>query len=340
MSSGQSGAREQVARLLTLVPYLHSRGEVSISEAAEVLGVPPEQVVRDLKVLFMVGLPDGYPDDLIDVDLDALEGPDADGVIRVSNADYLARPLRLTATEATAVMVALLALRGGASEATREVVDRALTKLQTATDGAAAAIHPGTEPSGVPPGLRDELDRAVREKRQVRLTYWVPARDEETERVVDPRRVVSSGGAAYLDAWCHSAEDDRLFRLDRIHAATVLDTRVSRAAGEADAPATDLFDFATGAERVTLELEPAARWVVEYYPVEESRDLPDGRVEVDLMVADHRWLTRLLLRLTPLARVATPEARHEEFIGRARQTLGLYGDGRVQWATDESQTES
>ena len=47
----------------------------------------------------MCGLPGGYPDDLIDVDLDALEGPDGvrtDGVIRVSNADYLARPLRLS----------------------------------------------------------------------------------------------------------------------------------------------------------------------------------------------------------------------------------------------------
>ena len=48
------------------------------------------------------------------MDLDALEGPEADGVIRVSNADYLSRPLRWTATEATAVMVALLALRNGA----------------------------------------------------------------------------------------------------------------------------------------------------------------------------------------------------------------------------------
>ncbi len=112
--TGTGGAREQVARLLTLVPYLHARGQVRVEDAATALGVPPQQVVRDLKVLFMCGLPGGYPDDLIDVDLDSLEGPEADGVIRVSNADYLARPLRLTATEATAVMVALLALRNGA----------------------------------------------------------------------------------------------------------------------------------------------------------------------------------------------------------------------------------
>ena len=336
--SGQAGAREQVGRLLTLVPYLHSRGEVSIGEASQALGVPPAQVVKDLKVLFMCGLPDGYPDDLIDVDLDALEGPEGDGVIRVSNADYLARPLRLTATEATAVMVALLALRAGAADETREVVDRALAKLQdaTAAGAAAATIDPGIDSPDVVAGLRDDLERAAREGRQVRLTYWVPARDEETQRVVDPRRVVSSGGATYLDGWCHSAEDDRLFRLDRIHAATVLDTPVTHplrdteAAGATRSTGPDLFDFAAEAEQVTLLLAAAARWVVEYYPVEATRERPDGALEVDLLVADQRWLTRLLLRLVPHARVLAPAGRHEEFIDRARETLGLYVSGRVQ----------
>ena len=69
------GAKEQVARLLTLVPYLHSREQVRLEEAAAALGVPPAQLLRDLRVLLMCGLPGGYPDDLIDVDLDALEGP-------------------------------------------------------------------------------------------------------------------------------------------------------------------------------------------------------------------------------------------------------------------------
>ena len=131
-SGATSAAKDQVARLLTLVPYLHAHGQVRLDEAAAALGVTPDQLLADLKVLLMCGLPGGYPDDLIDVDLDALEGPEADGVIRVSNADYLARPLRLTPTEATAIIVALRALRGSASEDTREVVDRALSKLEAA----------------------------------------------------------------------------------------------------------------------------------------------------------------------------------------------------------------
>ncbi|WP_246086703.1 hypothetical protein [Nocardioides humi] len=117
------GARDQVARLLTLVPFLHHRDGVRLEEAATLLGTTPQQVVRDLKVLFMCGLPGGLPDDLIDVDLDAIvteEGsPVTEGVIRVENADYLARPLRLTATEASAVIVALRMLRDTASAGRR-----------------------------------------------------------------------------------------------------------------------------------------------------------------------------------------------------------------------------
>src|SRR5215211_8301612 len=137
--SAPSGAKDQVARLLTLVPYLHSHPQVRLDETARAVGSTPEQVVKDLGVLFMCGLPGGFPDDLIDVDLDALEDPDEgglrlEGVIRISNADYLARPLRLTPTEATAIIVALRALRASADETTRDVVDRTIAKLEAAAD--------------------------------------------------------------------------------------------------------------------------------------------------------------------------------------------------------------
>lgn len=318
------GAREQVARLLTLVPYLHSRGTVRVDEAAAALGVSPEQVTRDLKVLLMCGLPGGYPDDLIDVDLDAIEDPEGDRVIRVSNADYLDRPVRLTVTEATAMMVALLALRGSASDETREIVDRALIKLQDATRGTPGLIDPGTDRDQRATRLRVDLERAIRDGRQVELTYWVPSRDEETHRVVDPRRLATVQCATYLDAWCHSAEADRFFRLDRIVSASVLDAPVTSPAESARDLGDGLFVAADEAVRVTLRLAPPARWVVEYYQVEDTRPLPDGSLEVDLLVADERWLRRLLLRLAPHAWVVAPAAYAETFAAAAREALSLY----------------
>lgn len=332
------GARDQVARLLTLVPYLHARGTVHLDEAATALGTSPQQLLKDLKVLLMCGLPGGYPDDLIDVDLDALEDPGGDGVIRVSNADYLARPLRLTPTEASAVVVALRALRNSAGRETREVLDRALAKLEAAAAhaGGAARIDPG---QGVEDAdvalLARRLQRAADEGRQVRLTYFVPSRDEESERVVDPHGVVRGEGYTYLDAHCHRAGAPRLFRLDRITAAEVLDTRI---ASTPRAP-RDLTGGVLGEEETvvaTLRLHGPARWVVDYYPVLEVRavdgadgDSDEDAVEVDLRVADARWLTRLVLRLAPHAEVVRPREFTDLFTASVQSTLGLYSELHV-----------
>jgi proteasome accessory factor C len=320
MSAAAPGAaREQVSRLLRLVPYLHARDQVSLDEAARVIGVPADQLEQDLRVLFLCGLPGGYPDDLIDVDLDALEG---EGVIRVSNADYLARPLRLTPTEASAIIVALRALRAGAAPETRDVVDRALAKLEAAAAGGTPLVDPGDDVPGTL-ALRVELEDAVRRRRQVRITYYVPARDEESDRVVDPHAVVSHHGVAYLDAYCHSADAPRLFRLDRIHEASVLGSEVTT---EPAAP-RDLSEGVFGgdeATRVTLRLRPEARWVEEYYSVEKVRPGPDGGSEVDLLVGDERWLRRLLLRLAPYAEVLEPAHFGDGAADAIRRALALY----------------
>ena len=312
-------ARDQVGRLLRLVPYLHGREQVSLEEAARVIGVPPEQLDQDLRVLFMCGLPGGLPDDLIDVDLDALEG---EGVIRVSNVDYLARPLRLTPTEATAIIVALRALRSGAAGETRDVVDRALAKLEAAAAEGVPLVDPGDDAPRTL-ALRADLEEAVRRGRQVRLTYYVPARDEESDRVVDPHALVSHHGVDYLDAWCHSAGAPRLFRLDRIHEATVLDTPLS---SEPRAP-RDLSDGIVDDEEattVTLRVQPQARWIEEYYAVEAVRPQSDGGSEVELLVADERWLRRLLLRLAPYVTVVAPAGYGDGAAAEIRRALDLY----------------
>lgn len=337
MSAQTASAKDQVARLLTLVPYLHAHGEVRLEEAAAALGVDADQLLRDLKVLFMCGMPGGYPDDLIDVDLDALEGPDgvqADGVIRVSNADYLKRPLRLSPTEASAVIVALRALRNGARDDTREVVDRALAKLEAAaaqgSADAAAQIDPGENAADTDLALlASQLQGAADRGRQVRLSYYVPSRDEQSERVVDPRGVVTAQGQAqghlYLDAWCHSAEAPRLFRLDRIDRAEVLDDPVETPQEGPRDLGDGIFSQSSDVTPVTLVLEPEARWMTEYYPVEEIRDLGQDRTEVVLLVADERWLTRLMLRLAPHATVISPPEYADAFMAAAQRTLSLYG---------------
>ena len=320
-----SGAREQVARLLALVPYIQARREVPLDQAAADFGVAPAQIVKDLNVLWFCGLPGLGMGDLIDVDMDALEG---EGVIRVSNADYLSRPLRLDSSEAAALIVALRALREGSDDDVRPIVDRTLGKLEVAAGDAAALaaqVDVRLPERSEAAALREKLSRAVDEQHQVRIDYYVPSRDESTERVVDPLRVVTAGGNTYLDAWCHLAEDQRLFRLDRISSAAVLDVPVET---HDDVQPRDLADgiFQPSGDDLlaTLHLEPAARWVSEYYPVEDVKEGRGGRLTVRLRVGDPGWLIRLMLRLGDTAELLEPAELAEQVRRTAAGALHNY----------------
>ncbi len=321
-----SGAREQVARLLALVPYIQARREVSLDEAAEEFHVSTEQILKDLNVLWFCGLPGLGMGDLIEVDMDAL---DTENVIRVSNADYLSRPLRLDSSEASALIVALRALRESSGPDVRPIVDRTLGKLERAAGDAAEVaaqvdvrlpLH-----DEAASGLRATLAEALEAGTQVRLDYYVPARDESTERTVDPLRLVSAQGHDYLEAWCHLAEDQRLFRLDRISAVRRLGSLAPR--HDEVAPrdlAQGLFQPSPDDLRVTLSLAPEARWVAEYYPTESTQEQDEGRLGVVLRVADETWLLRLLLRLGDSARVESPAGVTERVRDTASRTLALY----------------
>ena len=322
-----SGAREQVTRLLALVPYLQSHDDVPLKKVADDFGVSTAQIVKDLRVLYMCGLPGLYGGQMIDIDFEAFEN-DPDGVVRIGNADYLSRPLRLDGSEAAALTVALQALlEATPEEATREVVNRVLGKLEEANAGAQVPV--GVVGGAVPRNAATVtlLEDAIAHDRQVRLTYFVPTRDETTTRVVDPLAVLERDGRAYLDAWCHLADDRRLFRVDRIDAAEPLDSPRAAPPVEPRDLAEGLFEPSSEDTVAVLRLRPTARWMADYYPVESSRELGEGALEVRLAVGDPRWLVKLVASQAPGARVVEP-AEYAAMVTRSvRAALALYDNG-------------
>ena len=283
-------ATDRLSRLLALVPYLASRQGVPLAAAAAEFGITESQLVKDLELLFVCGTPGHLPDDLIDVDW-------ADGHVYLTNADAIVRPLRLGVDEALALLVGLRALAEVPGLGDRDALQRTLVKLEAAAGESAAPstqVRVEVEAQGPLEALRGALARG----RRVHLTYFVPARDETTERDVDPMRVLLVDGRWYLEGWCRRAEDVRLFRLDRIDAVTELDVAAEVPPG---ASARDLdeglFRPSPHDLLVTLELAPPARWVVDHYPVEAVTELPEDRLLVRLRVADDGWLRQLALRL-------------------------------------------
>ena len=324
MSKRHSGAQEQVSRLLSLLPYLLSHPNTRLSDVADLFGVSERQILRDLNVLWFSGLPGLAMGDYIEVDMEAAEG---EGVINVSNADYLARPLRLGTDEALALVVALRTLAAMPGTYDRGAVDRAVAKLERAAGAAAeraAAVRvevDGDAVADVAATVRQALD----EKRRLHLSYWVPGRDETTERDVDPMRLALADGRLYLEGWCRRAESVRLFRLNRVAGISLLDVaaQVPRQARSRDLGA-GIFQPSPEDELVTLELGPAGRWVADYYPCESVEELGEDRLRVRLRVADPRWVRRLALRLGGTGRIVDPPDLVEAAVQDARAALDAY----------------
>jgi proteasome accessory factor C len=296
-----SGATDHLPRLLALVPWLLSHPDTPVADVAARFGVDERQIRKDLDLLWMCGLPGHGPGDLMDVVYDGDR-------VSLSNADTIGAPLRLTADEALALVAALRALAGVPGLVDTAAVDRALAKLEAAAGGVvtggdvAVAAEVLADPQVVA-----TVAGAVASGKRLRMTYWVPARDEATEREVDPIRMFTADGVPYLVGWCHRVDDLRTFRLDR--APEVVATQTPSAVPvEARTRALDagLFTPAPDDRLVTFELEPAARWVADYYPTETVVERQDGRLTVTLRARDDAWLQRLALGLAGLGRVVDP----------------------------------
>ncbi|HEV2347496.1 MAG TPA: WYL domain-containing protein [Actinocrinis sp.] len=322
-----STAVSQVERLLNLVPYLLSHPGSTVSEVAEEFGVTAKQVAKDLNVLWFCGLPGGFADDLMEAHVE--EG----GAIHLENAaEPIVRPLRLSTREAVALLVALRALAQVPGIADRDALDRAVAKLENATGDSARLAERLSVAFEARDVVFEAAQRALAEKRLVHLRYYVPSRDEVTERDVDPMRVALLAGRAYLEGWCRLSKGVRLFRLDRVVGIEVLDLPSEP---PADAVGLDLTEQAPATALrvdeddplVTLELAPEAHWVPEYYPCESVREVGDGdgRLHVTLRAADPDRIRRLVLRLGGAARVLAPESFVAEVRDTAAEALAAYG---------------
>jgi len=311
-ASGRSGrpgapprvtpATDRLQRLLALVPYIVSRKVVGLADTAAAFGLTERELVDDLNLLWCVEL--RSPDPYCPIDL-SYEG----GEIVVSEAESIDRPLRLGVDEASALLVALRMLAEVPDLEDRSALSRTIVKLEAAAGAAGAAsaqVAVQVDEAGagrVLAQVRDALDRG----RRLHMSYYVPGRDEATERDVDPMRLLVVEGRTYLEGWCLRAEAVRLFRLDRVLALTVLDVPASVPAQARPRDVDQgLFRPSDDDVRVELELSVAGRWVAEYYPCEQVEELGDGRLRVGLRTPDTRWVRRLALRLGEDGRVISP----------------------------------
>lgn len=281
MASDRTARR--LSRILAVLPYVIEHPGATVDELVERFGyATSEDLVKDLHLVFVTGLPGYGPGDLIDVDI-------LEDEVWVDAADYFANPVPLTAPEALGLLAAGMTLLE--SEHAPAALGTAVQKLISVIGADAGDVVAFDVPTPATVGV---LSDAIDARRAVRIDYVGLASNRRTERVVEGATVAFSLGNWYLTGFCRLAGDERVFRVDRIVDLEVLDETYEPV--EAEPPGQIRYRPSESDEHVRFTVAPEARWVAEYYPV-DSEDLGDGRLRISMSVADPLVAARLLLAL-------------------------------------------
>ena len=157
------------------------------------------------------------------------------------------------------------------------------------------------------------LQKARSRQSSVEITYYTGSSGELGRRVVDPYGFVLFGGSWYLVGFCHKAQAERTFKVERMKEVSVTEQgyKIPESFDIAAYSAGHLFRPSGGEKEVRLWFSPAiARWILERSSLARRRK--DGSAEMSLMAGSFAWIARWILQYGPEARILEPEEARAE----------------------------
>jgi proteasome accessory factor C len=298
-------APDKLVFLLSFVPYLLEQRVVDVAEAAQHFGMTEEDIRDAVRLIATSGLPGStgtyQPNDLFDIDWDSFE---EDDVIVIVHHVAIDDAPRLSAREAAALIAGLQYLSASPENAGSASLASLMAKL---TAGASAAPSRLAVAESEADASLSVIRRAVAEGRQLEFDY-LNARGEAGRRRADPLRIISQDADWYLQAYCHTREDVRNFRVDRMSALDVTDEPIGDHSDRA-IPDT-LFQGSDTDLDVVVDVAPETLTLLADYLADSRTHEVDGRLRVTLRLAHVHGLKRLIAGLPGLVTVISPpEAR-------------------------------
>lgn len=208
------------ARLLDLLQALRGRRRpVTAAQLAADLEVSERTIYRDVATLMSQGAP--------------IQGEA--GVGYILRQGLFLPPLMLSEDETEAVLLGLRYVDQRGDEVLRKAAAIALAKIGAVLSPEAEATLagplaiPGPTPEAFPQNTvpLSQLRAAIRDRRRLEIDY-LDGEGRASQRVVWPVQLGFMERARVVAAWCELRRDFRMFRTDRILAATELDRYPAR----------------------------------------------------------------------------------------------------------------
>ncbi|WP_028267279.1 helix-turn-helix transcriptional regulator [Arthrobacter sp. MA-N2] len=300
-------SEDQLNRMLQLVPFLvHNQG-LPIQDVADRFGISRKELLEDLKILICSGRPEGYPDDLFDIDWENEH-------VYIREHLELNRPVRFSVDEACALLTGLATLGGlpaqaGMSEEEQSGALESVTLKLTGAAGESGRLAAAVSGPPVAPADAESFDtitRAIEAGGQLRLRYLSPRRDSVSERDVDPFRLYSLDNTWYFEAYCHSKAGLRNFRLDRIEEIAPNGRPVSRSGNAEEGVPVKLYTPNDDDVVVVLELTRQGAGLADDYYAERTAVLPEGGLLAEVRFGSADWLPMFVAQHGGAVRILQP----------------------------------
>jgi len=286
MSSLSERRKISLRKTINLAAFLANNSGLSARTVCEVFGISRSELIDHLNEMLLCGVPPYGPCDYMSA---WIEGDR----VRVSNADWLHRPLDLCANEALSLKLMLRSVAGDSGEEAGDAAGSLEAKI--AAFGYRVP-EPADESLGSPrkAGI---IRRAIRERRVLRIVYFSRIVGLVTERMIEPFEYVDVGGIWCLAAYCRYSNKETLFAIARIRDIELGDEVFGMRAPRDKRPRMYLHRWCD--EMVASEIRARfdrahASWAREEFAGALFEDFGDGGVECIFRIDDPYWVTDVI----------------------------------------------
>ena len=297
-------------RLLDLVPYVLRNPGISIKELADHFEVSRDELIKDLNLLFMCGLPGYTPLELIDLSFE-------DGIVEVRDPQNLKSPRNFDESEALALRIALAALQEQTpkNHPSFRVIQSLRQKIADSfvSDIPPHAIDFVADKEEI---LINTIKKAIEEEKDLEIEYLNPVRDSLTVREVTPLSLSLSRTQTTLISYCHTAQGERSFHLKSMQSARLIERQPREIESHNESHTT-----------TTVQLHILKRDTQFFLNLQENlqptNSQSDNHVYV-LPVYQPEWIIRSTISQPDTVIVLNPEAFRSAVIERCTTALEQY----------------
>jgi len=294
----------RTARAMDIIPFVLENPGIKISDLALKFNVGEKQIIKDLELIFLCGLPGYTPYELIDLTFE-------DGAVTIIDPQLFDKPRKFSETEAVIISLGLTILKNSIADADQKI---AIEKLILKFSNLFNVVTKTRIEEPPKPKFYDEILKAINNGKLLSIEYLSRSSDIVAKREIKPERVSIKNGYYYLFAVDQKVSADRVYRIDQIRSVISIESSQSQQFHEI----LDVEDF-------LFELKITKQLMTEKY-----RDIfievnPKG----DYFIVKGRssnlqWLHRWVLSNASTVEVMEPISLRSAVAARAKSALDLY----------------